>query len=162
MSKYKTRVGLIHYSKDAVAVQSLRDSNTKDTTISRIERMTYASPGSNLLLTLQKADEMFRPGNGERSDAKKVMILFVDSLRDSDVAVLERMVSSLKRRKVRIVVVGFKSYVQPSPVKMLLGSGRYPVLIGDAYKLSDGNIVSQVISQLGKGSTAYLLLLCMA
>ena len=164
LSRRKTRVGLIHYGKDAAIIQSLRDSYSKDTTISLIDKMAYSNPGSNLLKALQTADQIFSPGNGERSDAKKVLILFVDSLRVTDIAELERIFSSLTRRNVRIVIVGFETYVQPSAVKLLIGSGRNPVLISNEYKLNDKNVVSQVIGQLGKGqfhALSVIILICM-
>ena len=164
LSRRTTRVGLIHYGKDVAIIQSLKDSRGKDTTIPLIDKIAYSNPGRNLLKALQTADKMFSPGNGERSDAKKVLVLFVDSLRDTDAAELERMASSLTRRNVRIVIVGFESYVQPSAVKLLIGSGRNPVLISGEYKLNDRNVVNQVIGQLGKGlfsTLSVIILICM-
>ena len=162
VSRGKTRVGLIQYGKNAAAVQFLGNSYDKDTIIPLIARMVYSNPGSSLLKALKLANDMFIPGRGERSDARKVLILFVDSLRDSDAAELERIVSLLKGRNVRIVFVGFENYVVPSAVKILLGSGRSPVLINNENKLNHRKVINQVIGQLGKGIVASFTLNCSA
>ena len=162
VSRRKTRVGLIQYGKNAAAVQSLGNSYGKDTVIPLIARMVYSNPGSSLLKALALANDMFTPGKGERSDAKKVLIVFIDSLRASGVAELERVISLLKGRSVRIIFVGFESYVEPSAVKILLGSGRSPVLVNNENKLNSRSVINQVIGQLGKGIFASFTMLCNA
>lgn len=151
ISRSKTRVGLLHYGKDTIVVQSLKDSFNSYATLPLLDKIPHENPGMNLLKALHTADRMFIPGNGERPDAKKILIIFVDSLRDSHIPELKSLVSSLTRRNVRIILVGFEGYVQSSAVKMLLGSGRSPILVSSEYQLNDRIIVNQVIGQLRKG-----------
>lgn len=151
VSKSKTRVGLIHYGEDALVVQSLKDSYDLVSTLPLVEKIQHNDQGSNLLKTLQTADLLFKSGNGERSNAKKILILFVDSLADSYILEWKSTVASLSRKNVRIIVVGFAGYVQPSAVKLLLGSGRNPILVGRGSKLDDKAIMNLIIGQLREG-----------
>ena len=152
VSRSKTRVGLILYGKEATIIQSLRASYSKEGVVSLFRNVLHSDPGRNLSKALQEADRVFSAGNGERADADKVLILFVDNLRESDVPPLKSAVLSLVRKSVRIVIVGFKSYVQPSAVEEMLGSGRNPVLVDGEYQLNSRAVISHVIGQLRKGS----------
>ena len=146
-----TRVGLIHYGNDATLIQSLKDSYYAYTTLPLIDRLQHGYPGSNLVKVYTIANQMYSSDKGARSESEKLFLVFADNFREADVAVLQNLASSLLAKNVRVIMVGFKGYIEASAVRKLLGSGRNPVLVASNDQLNDAYIITKIMKQIKPG-----------
>eukprot|EP00794_Sanderia_malayensis_P014924 gene14924-16466_t len=150
VDKGRTRVGLIKYGKDASVVQTFKDSATNKELAVLLDNSMLDKPGNNVAEGLRQADTLYQPFNGAQKKSRNVLIVFMDSLTDSDVIMLKRHIDSLRGRKVEILVVGNQGLVQKSALVGLFGSDDISVLVRNYTEFSKPYSVEEIVGKFRK------------
>ena len=151
VSAQKTQVGLLQYGSQSQVVQRLQDSRGMEDLQSRLQGLMHTSPGSNLVAVLQQANQQFKTDSTAQSRDKKLLVLLVDALAEKDVAQLKRFVTPLLAQQVRVIVVGFRGFVDQSAVQKLLGDGNQAIVVRNKDDLSKPFTVDEIIRTIQTG-----------
>ena len=157
VARDKTSVALLRYGQDARTYHNFGQTRTQSTVKQVIDRIPFVNPGNRIDKALQEANGMIwneRKGMREMSD--KFMIIFVTSLKDSDVLNLKPQVKALQDKGVRIIMISYRNNVVPSAMKELLGESTRGTFVSDSSKLKVIELQEEIIHRIKQGKRSNL------
>lgn len=112
-----TRVGVVMFSTDADIAIAFDRYYERRQLIAAVESLTRKRGKTFINEGLDKADELFTPARGSRTDASKVLVLMTDGKSKGDVV---PPAQRLRNKGVRVIVVGVGK-VDPDQLEQIAG-----------------------------------------
>lgn len=116
-SPFATRYSVIKFGKTPVVELDFGDVSDLVELRETLQQITRNQQGADLARALRKARQLFQTAATSRPNAKKVLVVAMDKVSDSDEIAVKVAARSLAREGVRVIAVTFGKEADPQEIE---------------------------------------------
>lgn len=147
------RYSVIKFGKDPEVDLDFGDESDPEELRQIVQRITKNDDGADLGRALRKARELFQVAALTRPDAKRILVVAMDKMSDSDEITVSVAARSLQYDGVRVIAVTFGKEADPQEMTEATLNANNVIETNDT--ASTKEIAAEVMEKANNGKSAY-------